>query len=514
MRIRKHSEKILTFIWCAILCVYWIAILCINFSQNPRLYYTDMYSDMNYAAEAWIHKSIAPEGWIFGNQRYVVATPVLAAVFFGLTGNQCIAMGLASTLMGLGTLLSFSWMLRPIFTKLHQRLAAMVAFMSVILLAGDAAFYYNGWQLFFTMCSYYACYAITLFLAFGCYLRRNAPWSPKTYIPLLVTCLLSVGTGMQSLRQTIIMVCPLLAAEFLRIANCIVHKKPIAARSLLIAGAISLSNFFGILLAELFPVEQVTIYGQIKRNSLSNMIRDIIPSISNAFSLFEKADIVAAVIFLAICGYMVYRVIRDRSLAHDHLILCTFLFLVGIVAVIAIDIVTTMHIREIYYFPLYALAAIWAAWLYAHSRKTVRICAATALCACFTVGCVSQLPRFLRLPQSSYPVETVSEYLEENGITTIYSRWNHGEIFAIASDFSINAGFWSATGTPFIEIDYLCDPAVFDADASECAYLFHGEEAAAVGVETAREQNTELVFMKYFPQYDLYIYTADINLMH
>lgn len=514
MWVQKHSKKILTLIWCSILCVYWVAILCINFSQNPRHYCADMYSDMNYAAEVWQQKSITPEGWVFGNQRYVVATPVLAAIFWGLTGNHCIAMGIASSLMGLGTLLTFNWMLKPVFKELHERLAAMAAFMSVILLCGDAVFNYNGWQLLFTMCSYYSCYAITMFLGFGCYLRRNAAWSPKTYLMLVITCLLSIGTGMQSLRQTVIMVCPLLAAEFIKIVDCVVHKKRIFDRSLLITGVISISNLAGVLFSKLFPADQVQIFGSVNRISVFDMVSQIIPSIKNMFTLFRDMDTVAVVFFCLLFGCVVVYMVRKRVFMKDPVILCTFLFVVGSAAILAIDIATTMRIRNIYYFPLYALAAIWFAWLYTHFGKAAQISVVGLLCICFVINCADKLPRYLRLPRENYPLETVSTYLEENGITTIYSDWDCCEDIAIASDFNIKAGFWSATGEPYFKIDYLCNPNVFDVDASECAYIFQGSEDAAIGVEAARERNVELVLMKYFSKFDIYVYTADVKVMN
>ena len=166
---RKKEEYFLTVFWILILCIYGIAIAFINFSQNPQLYCTDMYSDMLYAIEVWHQKTIFPDGWVFGNQLYAVATPVLAALMFGITKNPCIAMGIASSIMGVGVIASFGWMLKPIFPKLHERLAVVVAFMTVILLCGNAIHDVNGWQLFFTLCSYYSCYAITVFLAFGCF---------------------------------------------------------------------------------------------------------------------------------------------------------------------------------------------------------------------------------------------------------------------------------------------------------------------------------------------------------
>ena len=46
-----------------------------------------MYSDAQIAKLMWEQKTIFPKNWIFGNQYYVIATPVLAAVMYGICGD-------------------------------------------------------------------------------------------------------------------------------------------------------------------------------------------------------------------------------------------------------------------------------------------------------------------------------------------------------------------------------------------------------------------------------------------
>lgn len=517
MLIRKHSEKVLTAAWCLILAIYWAAILFFNFAGAPRFYCTDMYSDMKYAEAVWEHKSIAPEGWVFGNQRYAVATPVLASVFYGLTGDHRIAMAIATCLMGLATVLSFCWMLRPLFSKLHQRLAAVVAFMSVILLSGDTIFLVNGWQLFFTMCSYYACYAITMFLAFGCYLRRSATWSRKTWAVLIFTCLMSIGTGIQSLRQTIIMTCPIAAMEALALLGRLRRKQPLMDQSLLVSSALVGSNLLGIALGKLLPVEQTTIYGSMNLNSLSEITSSIVPSLKTVTELFAEWGKVAAVIFLLIGIYIIYRIIKERSITADPMILCSVLVLTGAAAILFIDIVTTMEIRNIYYFPLFALMAMWFVWLYTRPKLVLQICGGALVCLCFLLTCTdkTKLTRHLKMPNPNHPIYTVVEDLKQQGITTVYSSWNCCEYIAVASDFTIDAGFWGSRVQPFRKIDYLCDPSeTFDADSTQCVYVFERIEFAEWAIAAAAERGVELKLMKYYPELNFYIYTADVELMH
>ena len=89
-----------------ILCIR--AILIINFQGFPRYCDTDMYSDTLVAKLMWEQKTLFPQNWVFGNQFYVIATPVLCALFYGVTGNLNFSMGLAFTVMGLLILVSFA----------------------------------------------------------------------------------------------------------------------------------------------------------------------------------------------------------------------------------------------------------------------------------------------------------------------------------------------------------------------------------------------------------------------
>lgn len=129
----------------------------------------DMYLDLSVAKLMWEQKTLFPENWIFGNQYYVIATPVLCSLLYGVTGNLTLSMGIASSLMGGLMILAFVWMLIPFIARKRHLIFAAVAFLGCVV--SDSAFYNTFSQLFFTMCSYYSCYMITAFLVWGEYAR-------------------------------------------------------------------------------------------------------------------------------------------------------------------------------------------------------------------------------------------------------------------------------------------------------------------------------------------------------
>lgn len=238
---------------------YLAAAFCIDLSVTPSFYTTDMYADVMVSVEMWEQKTLFPSNWVFGNQLYVFATPVLSSLIYGITGNAFRSMGAAAFLMGVLVLASFFWMLGGIFPKVRERLFALVAFLVMVVLFGDAVLTMNGWQLFFTMCAYYACYAISAFLTFGCYLRSETKCSP---VMTVLACLLSFAMGIQSLRQTAVMVLPLLAMEAWEMLSRVRRKEPVRSNGTVIAVSVSATNAFGLICSHFLQVNQYTIFGK------------------------------------------------------------------------------------------------------------------------------------------------------------------------------------------------------------------------------------------------------------
>jgi len=500
----RLKDRILTALWLTIFCVYWVGIIRINFSRNPLLYCADMYTDMMFSVAAWQEKTIFPPGWVFGNQYYAVATPVLAALMYGLTSDPYIAMGIAATCMGLGVIVSFLWMLRPVFPQLHQRLTAAVLFMTAVLWCGDAVCAVNGWQLFFTMCSYYACYAITSFLSFGCFLRRHSSWSPGFGMMALLACVFSFGTGIQSLRQTAISVIPILLAAGWETADRIRQGKPLPRKTLLLTASLLLSNLAGVLYANIVSAPKHEIFGSMALSPTP----DVVSSFCNVLGLFGDGWILGLAALAAACFLLVS---GNRKRCTDSFLTCLFLCMAGTAVIFAIDSFTTMQVRSIYYFLLFPMAAIVFVHCCPQSKTVNGILAAGILLLSMISGrhSLQSLPAW----QDDHPLQAVSDCLEENRISVVFTQWNLGGKIGIVTDFRIRVGFWDAADDVFEPVEYLCDPSVFDAEPSACAYIVSGAQNLTLARNRAEARQADLYILRYFPELDLYIFTSDQQLM-
>lgn len=494
-----------------ILFAYFAGIVSVNFSKIPFYYTTDMYSDMMYAGEVWEHKNIFPTGWVFGNQIYAIGTPVFAALFFGLTHDYCIAMALASTFNGIFVLLSFSWMLKPFMKELHYRLLACTALMTLMLASGDAFLQFHGWQLFFTMCSYYACYAIIAFLCFGCYIRSTYTWSRGLLAITIVSCFLSFGAGIQSLRQTAVMVCPLVAVEFIRMLFLYIKKQKLFTKSTLTAALFSVSNILGLLYVKFADIKQVTVFGGSALKPLSEVIPDISNSIHTAFSLLcpkHYNAVIPCAVILLITLFLIYRLIKTKN---PSAVYCLLLFLVSVCVLFVIDIFTSMIVRDIYYFMLYPACALLVALLSKHFGKIAHIAALIALLILFVNNYNLKVSHLIFSPYKNDSLKEVCEYLDNNNINTVYSAWNCAERIAIESDFKIQAGFWGFD--PLVCVKHLCNAEVFEAEPAESAYLFYTEDSMNKAMEIAQAAGTSLSLEAYFENSGIYLCTSDDNVM-
>ena len=65
--------------------LFLLSFLIINFKLFPEFCDSDMFVDLYPARLMWEQKKLFPEGWVFGNQYFVIASPVWTAFFYGLT---------------------------------------------------------------------------------------------------------------------------------------------------------------------------------------------------------------------------------------------------------------------------------------------------------------------------------------------------------------------------------------------------------------------------------------------
>lgn len=500
---RIKREKIFSVVLTVLLLGFVGMVFYINFSINPEYYDGDIYNDINYAKEAWKAKSLFPKDWIFGNQTYVVATPVLAALFYGITGNGFTAMAIASCIMTVLTLLTYDWMTRTLFSY-NERTAGFLFMIGFLLLKAHVATSQQGIQAFFTMASYYACYLINAFIVYGCYVRiRQGKFTGKHIIPAIIGAALSFGTGMQSLRQTAVMALPLVACEVLLIIIYSAKDKRFAiSYSTLFSAIVFIANIAGLVAMRFIEINQNSIYGTTAFvSSFKDFFRKLflnMESVALTFGLDAlelRVRLVASIPFLLIIliGFIlcVKDYIKNKCNEQGRFVLVMLLTL-GCVSVFAAGVLTDVVNRALYYFMIYPLLAVCVSYIIVKFEKKRDIL--FSVVAVFTAGMIifrtaGAVEEIKAGKDKNSTAHQIANYMLDNGYDTIYSVFGLSGVMDGAENVVVASGdkihivqFKNVDSSkPMKPVEYLCVKDGYKQwDNSKSLYLLRDHELPKV----------------------------------
>lgn len=533
MKEKNKSEKIFSVILTVLLLAFIGLVFYVNLSCNPEYYDGDIYNDINYAKEAWKAKSIFPKDWIFGNQTYVVATPVLAALFYGITGNGFTAMAIASCIMTVLIVLTYDWMTRTLFSY-NERMAGFLFLIDVLLLKAHVATSQQGIQAFFTMASYYACYLINAFIVYGCYIRlRKGEFSGKHIAMSVIGIALSFGTGMQSLRQTAVMALPLVACEILMIIIYSIRDKKFAiSSSTLFSAIVFVSNIAGLIAMKFIEINQNSIYGTTAFvKSLKEFLEkgffnvEYVVLTFGLDSLELRVRLVVSTVFLLIIliGFIlcVKDFFKNKCIDQGRFVLVMLLTL-GCVSVFAAGVLTDVVNRALYYFMIYPLLAVCVSYIivkYPGKRKaffSIIAVFAAGMIAFRTVGAVGEIKNG---KDESSTAHQIANYMLDNGYDTIYSVFglsgimDGAENIIVASGDKIHLVQYKRVdrSKPMKPVEYLCVKDGYKQwDNEKSLYLLREWELPKVR-ELAEKYGVEMTKQAQFGE-GLYLYSMSENL--
>lgn len=451
---KKKSELTFSIVLTVLLLAFIGMVFYINLSCNPEYYDGDIYNDINYAKEAWKAKSIFPKNWIFGNQTYVVATPVLAALFYGIIGNGFTAMAIASCIMTVLIVLTYDWMTRTLFSY-NERTAGFLFLIGVLLLKAHVATSQQGIQAFFTMASYYACYLINAFIVYGCYIRiRQKEFKRKHVILAVIGVALSFGTGMQSLRQTAVMALPLVACEALMIIIYSIKDKKFAiSYSTLFSAIVFVSNIAGLIAMKFIEINQNSIYGTTALvKNMKEFLKKVFFNIEYVVltfgldSLKLRVRLVISTVFLLIIliGFIlcVKDFFKNKCTDQGRFVLVILLTL-GCVSVFAAGVLTDVVNRALYYFMIYPLLAVCISYIIVKCEKkrgllfSVVAVFAAGMIIFRTIGTVGEIKAG---KDENSTAHQIADYMLDNGYDTIYSVFGLSGVMDGAENVIVASG--------------------------------------------------------------------------
>lgn len=449
------TEKLLTALVILALLCFFVIFAILNFKGFADLCTADMYEDTLVARMMAEQRTLFPVDYVFGNQYYVVATPVVSALFYAVTGSQNTSMALATTLMSAFILLSLVWMLRPFVRNTLTLLCAMLALVGGV--AAPMLPMMEQGQLLFTQASFYACYLITTFVVFGDYVRAEKEGGLRA-APLLLSLLLCFGTGMQSMRQTCVTILPVLCFELLqalRRKHSLGAFWPAGHRGRLFrALGYAAANMAGSCFVKLLKVPRHTIYSG--RSILDGArvseklqgLQDAYMDISGLRWVGEKYPLFFTLIFGFFSCVLIFAVIiafRDLDKDDDCVAKYWWLTIISLAGVAAASFVTKISLRSIYLFMYYPLLAFSLVLVMGRLKGKLRRAFVSLLCLLTLLNAYYSYHESVELSLDETPSaeELACRFIMERGSELVYGANAHpATSVAVYSDGALIAGNW------------------------------------------------------------------------
>ena len=524
----KNKCNVISVIITILLFLFFAFVFYVNFTCNPYYYDSDVYCDIEYAKASWEAKSLFPNNWVFGNQLYVAATPNLAALIYGITKNAVIAMGIASCIMTIITVLAYNYMTKPVFTYNVRMTGFLVMVIPIIQ-------YWRRDHCFFTMASYYSCYIITALIVYGLYIRiRSKAFKKKDIVILICAVAMSIAMGMQSIRQTTIMVMPLVACEILLIIIYSIKDKKFAiSMSTAFTFAVLISN-----LAGLFAVKFIDINQSVALNSVALNFDLAVIKVKIYNELFFKIFtiisiqglnqylnyLIVLIVFSVVSAGLLLNAFKLKKRKDISAAICTITLIVllafGVICVFFIGILTEFDTAPRYYFMIYPLIAV--------SFGAIISCLNRAKTQCFIIALIFISSSIVGISYKTYKEikigvdesstsNRMAEYMISNGYKYLYSEYyrdqegKNSESVAVSSKGEIQAIYFTCDDkifSPLIRISTV--DGYKKADNSKSLYQLRKTDLD-LGIETAEALGATLEPVAEFD--DIVLCKASDNLL-
>lgn len=436
--------KFLSIAFCIGIISYLICIVWFNFN-GEAFYIFDVYSDALVAKYMAEEGTLFPSRWVFGNQYYVAATPVIAALIYRLCHDTIMSLGIASCVMTFLIVISFIWCSKP-FVKKTSIIVGLFCLIGAVILGNGICTYKEGLQFLYTLASFYACYVIGFLFTIGGYYRIKNNIHIPIYIYIAIVAL-NIALGMQSPRQMLILNIPLLLLEFLS-AFC--NKKSLlpphfsknAVFFVLITFAAELA---GMLFVKLFEINtEHLISGLSLVRSFPEFLLKVKVAIGNLMAIsgliflqhgikWLPLGIISVFIILAIIVALLRIIVmRDFSVSAQFFLVS----LLSIACVFGVGI--TVFVSESRYFFIRHIAASFA-FMYLAESLAESVWKKLGLTALLFCGCANLFynvyPDYKKVEPLEALYQQIGDELLDQGINCVLVDWlSHPTVAACSDD--------------------------------------------------------------------------------
>lgn len=495
-KIIKKPSNIIYIVFVLGILLYLGSIIWINL--NGRQWFGfDIYSDAMTAKYMSESRSFFPDNWVFGNQYYIVATPVIAALINFFLQDAYLSLGIASCIMTLLTVGCYIWCIKP-FVNNKSLIVGLFCLIGGTIFGIDAANNTDGLQVFFTMASYYSCYVIGILFTLGLWLRLYTNKNIN-FICIIVAILLNLSLGMQSLRETLVLNIPLcmLAVYVFLIEKKekINNKEILMSKGNLFIVSMLIANLFGIFLIKLFT----NIFKINNHTILKDVSSNLFENIQHSFSEFlvytglnisstsrvEIFHFISSLFVLSVVLYSLFSIFKSHCKTPVSFLVIFCLLSLSAVFFAGIFVI---KVRTIYFFVWYLLVTFSFVYVSEkvlettfekrHIRYKLYI---VSLLTLLLIGFGNYYSNF-RFDFISYNAKKefykkMTAELQANDIKYLYSDWrvNEAGVVSAFSNSDIICGtflFNNFNDKGLVShVKYLCSEDWYKSEYSEHSYI-------------------------------------------
>lgn len=171
---QKETNRIIVCGVLGIITMVYLALIgCVNVQHFNYKMNSDIGAEAVLARLIWNSEEIVPSTWISSTETRIIATPQLAALFYGWTGDMNLGLGLACCVMTIGILLAIWCFMKKAGFRTESCLLMCVLSLA---LSGNMTIL----ELLYLFASYYGIHVITFFFIMNCYVMLIY-WSDGEY---------------------------------------------------------------------------------------------------------------------------------------------------------------------------------------------------------------------------------------------------------------------------------------------------------------------------------------------
>lgn len=429
----KINDKVKCWFWLAAIVLLVVLMFLVNLQHFDYKMNADIASETVLAKLIWDSKQLIPQSWYPSTELRLISTPDISALFYGITKNAPLAMGLGCCLMTIGIIFSIYYFMSTVNVRKSSKL--LMIFLCLILPCS-----FTSLELFYLFASYYAIHVITLFLTLGFYdscIKEGEIRLPMYLLLLAVSFFL----GLQGVRGVLVTWGPLLCVEVVR--NCFVlfKTRAIDRKNIKLFFAIAilmLVSYMGTLLP--FSVGQNI--SRNVRNAFSKLVITVIPDVKRAIGL-ATTNLCEKIILLLLCLasiLMLFRMVR-RLLCKESLEAFEWSYLVLWVSPILTMLMvafSTVESSERYFFVLLFTIAMSVVLLMqdVNPRIAWGIGGIIIILSVINISTI-YLPVLTSTEPPRSDALAVAEYLVDNDYDIAYASFENASTIAVLEDNEI-----------------------------------------------------------------------------